>query len=687
MKRVVFFAIICFLFCLNVSAQKSTDTTRIAFEKAYSEMDAMLGGKQTLSFKRAVFLSENAYLENRLSYSAFDLSIKSAAYYCQKMAENVPLNHPKEKPLGVNYAIFQHITDTTQHIFGKDTFNFLPYKYDFQDFNGQKNWESMFVTKMLREGTGNCRSLPYYYKLLADECGVQACLALAPNHVYIKHWDVGKKKEGWMKRIYNIELTNGSFPMDGWLMASGYITLDAIRNGFYLDTLGARRSVALCLLDLAKGYERKFGKRDAFVSKCVERVLQVHPSNINALLLKSELLKDQYERTKLPADYQKLYGHCSTLVANGYREMPLDMYLNWLFEVRAKANAFENVKYLPKKFDTYKGHPYKDDSVMRKKVPMQTLTDGRYDEFPDFAETTYVGSAVYDVYNKKIVGFIKRDTLYSEATLEPDVVSRWLSTDPIFHPYESPYTAFANNPVYFVDPRGTTVGDYYDKEKNKLGTDGANDGKKYIVTSQDDISRIEEMNNNNVPIPKGELQSAIPLPSLEEMREFESTFNHLKTQNNERGVLVGTDKHGKTVFANTTGKVEEVDLNGLQNIFNQSNIKRQYDIHTHKIMAREINGSIEITSNDPSEADFFGRGTDERKYSQLKPSVILSHTGIFTPSQLSQNERNQAKQNPGVWTNVLKPGHQTITFYNSKGVLYKDLYINFKSLREEIDDK
>jgi hypothetical protein len=452
------------LFCLNVSAQKSTDTTRIIFEKAYSEMDAMLNGKQTLSFKRAVFLSENAYLENRLSYSAFDLSIKSAAYYCQKMAENVPLNHPKEKPLGVNYAIFQHITDTTQHVFGKDTFNFLPYKYDFQDFNGQKNWESMFVTKMLREGTGNCRSLPYYYKLLADECGVQACLALAPNHVYIKHWDVGKKKEGWMKRIYNIELTNGSFPMDGWLMASGYITLDAIRNGFYLDTLGARRSVALCLLDLAKGYERKFGKRDAFVSKCVERVLQVHPSNINALLLKSELLKDQYERTKLPADYQNLYQHCSTLVANGYREMPLDMYLNWLFEVRAKANAFENVKYLPKKFDTYKGHPYKDDSVMRKKVPMQTLTDGRYDEFPDFAETTYVGSAVYDVYKKKIVGFIKRDTLYSEATLEPDVVSRWLSTDPVFHPYESPYVAFANNPVYFVDPRGTTVDDYFNSD-------------------------------------------------------------------------------------------------------------------------------------------------------------------------------------------------------------------------------
>jgi len=317
----------------------------------------------------------------------------------------------------------------------------------------------MFVTKLLRERTGNCRSLSYYYKILADECGVEAFLALAPNHIYIKHRDVGQKKEGWQRRVYNIELTNGSFPMDGWLMASGYITLDAIRSGYYLDTLSQSQAVAMCLFDLAKAYERKFGKRDEFVSRCVERVLEIHPANINALLLKTELLKDRYEQTKAPADYQNVEKHCSTLVANGYREMPLDMYLNWLFEVRAKGDAFVNVKRQPKKFDTQKGNPYKNDTTM--KIHMQTLTDGRYDEFPEFAETTYVGSAVYDVYKKRIIGFIKRDTLYSEATLEPEVVSRWLSTDPVFHPYESPYTAFANNPVYFIDPRGKSVDDYY----------------------------------------------------------------------------------------------------------------------------------------------------------------------------------------------------------------------------------
>jgi hypothetical protein len=109
----------------------------------------------------------------------------------------------------------------------------------------------------------------------------------------------------------------------------------------------------------------------------------------------------------------------------------------------------------PKIFDTQKGNPHRHDTTL--KIEVQTLTNGRYDEFPELAETTYVGSAVYDVYKKRIIGFVRRDTLYGEANLEPEVVSRWLSTDPIHHPYQSPYVGFDNNPVYYVDPNGTTV--------------------------------------------------------------------------------------------------------------------------------------------------------------------------------------------------------------------------------------
>jgi hypothetical protein len=146
--------------------------------------------------------------------------------------------------------------------------------------------------------------------------------------------------------------------------------------------------------------------------------------------------------------------------------MPLEMYLNWLFEVRAKGTAFLEVPRKPKLFDPQKGNPHRHDTTL--KIEVQTLTNGRYDEFPELAETTYVGSAVYDVYRNRVIGFVRRDTLYGEANLEPEVVSRWLSTDPIHHPYQSPYVGFDNNPVYYVDPNGTTVDDYHIHENGVI---------------------------------------------------------------------------------------------------------------------------------------------------------------------------------------------------------------------------
>jgi|GEM_PF-6335417 len=41
-----------------------------------------------------------------------------------------------------------------------------------------------------------------------------------------------------------------------------------------------------------------------------------------------------------------------------------------------------------------------------------------------------------------------------DARMYDNRLSIFLSTDPIIHPYQSPYTAFNNNPVYFIDPSG-----------------------------------------------------------------------------------------------------------------------------------------------------------------------------------------------------------------------------------------
>lgn len=63
-------------------------------------------------------------------------------------------------------------------------------------------------------------------------------------------------------------------------------------------------------------------------------------------------------------------------------------------------------------------------------------------------------------------------------------LGRWLSVDPIAHHYQSPYCSMDNNPIYYVDPDGTTVnGDYYNKKGKHLGSDGKDDDKVYVVSN------------------------------------------------------------------------------------------------------------------------------------------------------------------------------------------------------------
>lgn len=302
----------------------------------------MLAGSYPLSFKRAVFLTENAYLDDKLSYKEFSSNISALAQVCRLLKEsNDPYflyDREDKENVARNAAIFQLMKDSTRL---RPGVTLAPFRYDFEDFDGDVNWTKMFVTKLLITHSGNCHSLPFLYKMLADETGAQTWLSLAPNHIYLKQRDV---KDGF----YNTELTSYTFPTDGWLMASGYVSKETVVSGIYMDTLSAKQDVVLCLVDLAKGYERKMGPRqsEAFVGKCTALALQYFPQYINAQLLQAETLRQRFEHQTNEADARAAYAAMETaytrIFETGYREMPAQMYADWLHSVVAEKQKYQH---------------------------------------------------------------------------------------------------------------------------------------------------------------------------------------------------------------------------------------------------------------------------------------------------------------------------------------------------------
>lgn len=461
MKKLYY--IFFFIGFAHVSFGQITDV-RTNYELAFDEMHQMLKGEIPISFKRAVFLTENAYLENQISYAEFQKAIEALTNLTKAVVAADGLDYKKKdrKQVLLAGSIYRVMKDTLviENPLTNTSFKKYPYTYDTADFWGENDWTKMFVTKLLYTQSGNCHSLPVLYKILADELGAEAYLSITPNHTYIKQWN---DKTGW----YNTELTSGRFPYDAEIKNNSYIKHEAIVNGVYMDTLTVKENISYAINDLAQGYIKKFGYDDIETPvRWLEVALVYYPDFPNALILKSELLKKRYESLatekgekdflkpkdgELKNKFEELEKSYYSVHQIEYRRMPKEMYLNWLYRVR------KDTTRKPHRFES--PQPFKDYNY---KVTVMTASDGYNYEFYDQEDTTRIGTVIINRLTGKIVKFVdpSKDDFPDEviSRMYDPYVGRFWHIDPLAdHPNQfslSPYNAFWNNPVRYTDPDG-----------------------------------------------------------------------------------------------------------------------------------------------------------------------------------------------------------------------------------------
>jgi hypothetical protein len=266
-------ATILFILTFALRSAGQTDSAKF-YKEAFTEQLQMLKGQKSIDFKRAVFVTENAYYKGQLNYQSFCNDITSTG---QKLKELIKQRGLEKYKTSSNWAVYTFMTDSLP------INNYKPCTYDFNDFMGDKDWTKMFVTKLMKTKSGNCHSLPTYYKLLCEEIGGNASLALAPNHLYIKHLD---EKGQWT----NVELTNAGFPRDQWIIKEMAISVEAIKNGVYMTPLSTKESIAMTMLDLVNAYEFQHGY-DSFVLKVANAALVYFPKCIPLLMTKANYYK------------------------------------------------------------------------------------------------------------------------------------------------------------------------------------------------------------------------------------------------------------------------------------------------------------------------------------------------------------------------------------------------------------
>ena len=289
-KRSIILYICCAACLLPTHAQG--DTGKGYYQKAYLGIDSMLNNKAPLSIKRAVFLAEWAYLDGKINYEEdFCQPISKGADYLRRM---ITANHWESyktaKQIALCNFFFYPCSGNGQN----------PFQYDFSHEYPEDDWRYQLVSRTIKTHKGQCRSLPWTFKLYAEELGADVSIAHAPRHNFIMYKDEDNLfPEDWI----NVEVTAQQY-QPTWVIKEHFeITDSAIAVGTYMTPMTDLQTVACQLADLALGYYRKYNRYDEFTLRCTDESLKFYPVYPNAIIIKMRSLETLIKRHLLMNGY------------------------------------------------------------------------------------------------------------------------------------------------------------------------------------------------------------------------------------------------------------------------------------------------------------------------------------------------------------------------------------------------
>ncbi len=483
MKKVI----LVFIYLIAISITYAETFNREVFEKAYNELQSMANGEKPVDFEKAVFITENAYYNGSYSYEEYEAIIdKHEKLVRQFISSNESkkefknphfdefLDHGKGQidlnkmsmtgerqkkyytNLLSNWAIYHYLTDTITIKYKSYKIKDIPFSYSMNDPFGVDRWENSQTIGMLQSGKGNCYAFTTLYKILSNRLGSESYISTAPQHVYIQHRDL-------KGNFYNVELPSKAFPQDGSIQTLTYTTRDAVMSGISMRKLDDKQSIGLCLVYLAKAYERRFdSEKSAFMLKCANTALKHDKLNLNAMLLKSQVFEneiaDYAEKNNVTtikallsesAISETLTKHetsLKTLYNLGYIEMPQEMQRMILAGLQYKD---EDPKILAKDYTPKHFADIDRDGKTR----YSSLTWGLLEEVHVKKPTENYGIFSFDTKTGKIT---KIDLEKRKSDIKIDPVVFAMSVDPLAGkaPSWSPYAAMADNPILYTDVTG-----------------------------------------------------------------------------------------------------------------------------------------------------------------------------------------------------------------------------------------